>query len=113
MTSTDSHMQHCIQECATCHQVCLATIQYCLGKGGKHSDANHIRLLADCAQICGVSADFMTRGSPRHTRTCRICADICAACADDCGKMSDDAQMKRCADTCRRCSVSCREMAGA
>lgn len=112
MTATEPRMQHCIQECANCHQICLATIQYCLSKGGKHSEPGHIRLMADCAQICGVSADFMTRGSSRHKLTCGVCAQICAACADDCQTMADDVQMKRCADTCRQCSKSCQEMAG-
>ena len=59
-------MQHCIQECTDCHQVCLRTIQHCLGMGGKHAEQQHIRLMADCAQICAVSADFMLRGSPLH-----------------------------------------------
>jgi len=107
----ESHLQHCIQACTECHQVCLATIQYCLTKGGRHIEPEHLRLMADCVQICIVSADFMTRGSPRHKLTCGVCAKVCAACAEDCGKMADDARMKQCADTCRRCAESCQQMA--
>ena len=107
-------MRQCIQECITCHQVCLETIQHCLAMGGRHAEQPHIRLLADCAQICTVSADFMLRGSPLHERTCGVCAEVCQQCADDCERMAGgDQLMKRCADTCRRCAESCRQMAGA
>jgi hypothetical protein len=107
-------MQHCIDDCTTCHAVCLQTIQHCLGKGGKHAARDHIRLLADCAQICRTSADFMIRGSELHAYTCGACAEICHRCADDCEQMAgDDAEMRRCADQCRRCAESCRQMAHA
>ena len=106
-------MQNCIDECTTCHAVCLKTIQHCLGKGGKHASRDHIRLLADCAQICRTSADFMIRGSELHHFTCGACAEICQRCADDCAQMADDAEMRHCADQCRRCAESCRQMAHA
>jgi hypothetical protein len=105
-------MQHCIEECTTCHQTCLKTIQHCLKKGGKHAEQQHVRLLADCAQICAISADFMLRGSELHTHTCGVCAEICERCAEDCQRMADDQAMRQCADTCRRCAESCRQMAG-
>ncbi|MEW5849873.1 MAG: four-helix bundle copper-binding protein [Myxococcota bacterium] len=106
-------MQQCIQECTNCHDVCLTTVQYCLQKGGKHAEQNHIRLLLDCAEICRTSADFMIRGSELHTATCNACAIICDKCAEDCEKFGDDAQMKACANACRRCADLCRQMAGA
>ena len=107
-------MRRCVEECTTCHQVCLQTIQHCLSMGGKHAEQPHIRLLADCAQICAVSADFMLRGSTLHGRTCGVCADVCQRCADDCDRVAGgDAQMKSCAETCRRCADSCRRMASA
>lgn len=110
----NQEMRQCIQECANCHQVCLQTIQHCLAMGGKHAEQAHIRLLADCAQICAVSADFMLRGSTLHSRTCDVCAEVCQECAADCNRIGvADEQMQLCADTCRRCAQSCRKMAGA
>ena len=108
-------MRHCIQECSTCHQVCVQTIQHCLMTGGRHAEQPHIRVMADCAQICAVSADFMLRGSELHQRTCGVCAEACRRCADDCDRVGggQDQQMKACADACRRCGESCRRMAGA
>lgn len=104
------HMMHCIDACQTCHGVCMETVQHCLKMGGKHAEANHIRMLMDCAQICATSADFMLRGSDFHGMTCSVCAEVCERCAADCDRFGDDAMMKRCADACRMCAQSCREM---
>ena len=104
-------MRQCIDHCTACHQVCLQTIQHCLGMGGPHAERSHIRILADCAQICGVSADFMLRMSDLHGRTCGVCAEACLRCAADCERIAaGDAAMLACAATCRRCADSCQRM---
>jgi len=106
----DQKMQNCINECQSCHSVCVQTVAHCLQMGGKHAEPSHIRLLEDCAQICQTSADFMLRGSDLHGQTCGACAVICERCADDCGKFTDDEIMQHCAQICRSCAESCREM---
>ena len=111
VSSQNQNMTDCIEACSECHETCERMIyQHCLKLGGKHAEPEHLRLMADCAQICRVSADFMVRGSPRHAQTCGICAEICAACADDCERVGD---MDDCVSACRRCADACREMAGA
>lgn len=111
LNQVNQEMQQCIQNCLDCHSICLNTIAYCLQQGGMHAEPAHIRLLQDCAEICGVSANYMLRGSDLHSRTCGICAEICHRCAEDCDRMGDDTQMQACADMCRRCASSCRQMA--
>lgn len=115
MAQTNDPMRQCIDECTACHQACMQTIQHCLGMGGKHAEQGHIRVMADCSQICAVSADFMLRRSDLHRRTCGVCAEACQRCADDCDRIAagQDAQMKACAEACRRCAASCRNMAAA
>lgn len=113
-TMTGMHtaeMQECIDSCTRCHAICVETMTHCLKKGGKHADPAHIKLLADCAQICATSADFMLRGSDLHGRTCAVCAEVCERCAKSCERMADDEMMKACAEECRRCAESCRRMA--
>lgn len=78
--------------------------------GGEHVEAEHIRTLMDCAQICITSADFMSRGSPWHADLCGVCANICEQCAMSCDAL-EGAEMKQCADECRRCADECRHMA--
>jgi hypothetical protein len=103
--------RQCIQDCLECHGICIETIAHCLKLGGRHAAAEHIRTLADCAQICIASADFMLRTSPDHVRTCEICAEICRKCAESCRKIAEgDETMRRCVDICQRCSQSCERM---
>ncbi|MDH5822560.1 four-helix bundle copper-binding protein [Luteimonas sp. RD2P54] len=106
-------MNQCIDNCSTCHAVCLETIHYCLEKGGKHAEAEHINLMSVCADICATSADAMLRGASVHTATCGACAEVCRQCAEACAAMGDDADMQRCAEACRRCADSCGRMARA
>jgi len=109
----DQAMHDCITVCSECHDVCLATVQHCLQKGGEHAAPDHIRALLDCAQACDISRDFMLRGSELHTMYCRGCSHACDRCAESCEQLAgDDEVMRQCAETCRRCAESCRSMAG-
>jgi hypothetical protein len=109
-TSMSPEMRACIQECISCHKICLETITHCVEMGGEHARPDHIRLMLDCAEICQTSANFMLRMSNFHTRTCGVCAEICERCAEDCARFTDDAMMQQCAQACRSCAQSCREM---
>lgn len=102
----------CIEACSTCHRVCLAAMSECLKQGGEHADAAHLRLLVDCAEICGTSANFMLRRSDLHPVICAACAEICERCAESCATL-DSETMQHCAEVCRACAASCRTMSGA
>jgi hypothetical protein len=104
-------MQRCIDECQSCHAICVETAAHCLQRGGKHAEARHIGTLLDCAEICSTSADFMLRNSQLFQRTCEVCAEVCDRCAKSCDSFGDDDMMRRCAEECRRCAESCRKMA--
>lgn len=104
-------LRDCINACQDCHSVCLETVAHCLQMGGRHAEADHIRLLLDCAEICQTSANFMIRGSNLHKRTCAVCAEVCEQCAAECERFGDDELMRACAEACRRCAESCRRMA--
>jgi hypothetical protein len=111
MTHISEETRGCIDDCGTCHDVCLETSMHCLEMGGKHAEARHLRLLRECAEICQTSAYFMLIGSEFHKDTCELCARICEQCARSCDRF-DDGFMKRCADVCRKCAESCRKMSG-
>ena len=104
-------MKQCIQNCTDCHNICVETIDHCLGMGGKHVESAHLKSLLDCADTCRTSADFMLRGSAAYTQACGMCAEACARCATSCEQFDGDATMKACAEMCRRCAQSCGEMA--
>ena len=107
---THDEMDACIEACLQCHVVCTMTAQYCLTQGGAHAEVSNVGLLLDCAEICQTSANFMMRGSPYHTLTCGVCAEICRECAAACRNFADDENMAHCAEVCEECAAACEEM---
>ena len=107
----DPAMNDCIDNCTRCAAVCLETINYCLGKGGRHAEAQHIATMATCADMCAISAATMLRGANVQPAICSACAAVCRQCAISCEAFGDDPDMKRCAEACRRCAESCTAMA--
>lgn len=107
----DDAMRDCIEECSSCHDVCVETMAHCLVLGERHGDERVVRLLIDCAEICQASANFMLRRSDLHAHTCAACAAVCERCAQACEHFASDADMQACAQACRSCAESCRRMA--
>jgi len=96
-------MNDCIQDCLNCHTVCLDTAMRVMQKSG---NADNVRTLLDCAEICLTSAHFMLRGSPLHTSTCQLCAMICQHCGEMCAQIGEN----DCANACNACANSCQQM---
>lgn len=110
MQDNHEHIGHCIKLCWECRTECVKTFyNHCLDMGGKHVEKEHLKLMADCIQICQTAADFMTRGSKLQAAECAACAKVCDACAESCERIGGEA-MNRCAEICRRCAESCRTM---
>ena len=105
-------LETCAEQCQAAHRACLETMLYCLGRGGAYADADHIRLLADCADICQTAADFMLRESPLHGAVCAACTEVCDQCAVECDAFADEGRLEACARLCRQCAASCASMAG-
>jgi hypothetical protein len=107
---TNDDMKECINACNDCRDECEKVLfQHCIEKGGKHVEPMHMRLMADCIEICQTAANFMLRGSSMHEDICKACADICDACADSCDEVGGK-DMEHCAETCRDCADMCRSM---
>lgn len=103
----------CIELCWQCRDTCQATLyNHCLPMGGRHTAPAHVRIMADCIEMCQTCADFMTRGSELHMATCLACADVCDACAISCETVGGP-EMLACAEICQRCGHVCREMSHA
>ena len=101
----------CVTECMECHRVCMETVAHSLRQGEPYVEAEHLRLLLDCAQICQTGIDFITRGSDTVCQICEVAAYICEKTAVSCSRWADtDPQMKRCADVCERCAECCRRI---
>ena len=92
-----------------CHITCLKTAaQPSLELGGKHTQAEHFRLMLDCSQICQTTADFLLRGSDMCEIICGACALVCESCAGSCEATGD---LDECVRATRRCAELCRRLA--
>lgn len=108
-TADHAGMQSCIDICGHCHAACLHTaMTHCLETGGKHVEADHFRLMMNCAELCQTATNFMLSGSAFHANLCGICGDVREACAKSCEAIGD---MEECVKACRECAASCRKMA--
>ena len=103
-------MRACIDLCLACQTCCREAMDHGLGADPPQSQTPHARLMANCAEMCGVAASFLLSGSPFHAQVCAVCAQVCDACAQSC-QAFENQNMAECAELCRGCADSCREVA--
>lgn len=90
----------CIEACNHCYDACL-----------KEDDvtmmAECIRLDRECADICALLVQAVTRNSPFVDEIKALCATVCEACGRECEKHQHE-HCQRCADACFACAEACR-----
>ena len=109
-TNATTSIQTCIDACNACMQACEECYTACLNEPDVQARIMCIRVLRDCADICSLSSQYMSRNSEFSAQLCATCATICDACATECAKMKDT-HCQKCADMCRKCADECRMMA--
>lgn len=90
-----------------CASTCNQTLAYCLQQGGKHVEADHIKALVDCIQVCSIGSDLVGRGSPLADAYMKVTAQACRTCQESCKAFTGDEQMQACAEACRTCAEAC------
>ena len=93
-------LYNCAAECNHCATACL-------DEEDVKMTARCIKLNIDCAEICSITASFVSRGSEHANHILNACAEICEACAEKCEKHSHMEHCKRCAEVCRSCVDLC------
>lgn len=110
-TKRSSQHQLCAKVCLECESACQLLIPHCLELGGRHAGPAHIGVLIDCAGVCMLAHQFLSRESAFSAAVCGACETICRACAADCESFVDeDPHMMACADACKRCAAWCHSM---
>jgi hypothetical protein len=104
--------QQGIDECLTCCEVCVRTMEHCFELRGKRVNQSQLRTLSDCVAVCQTTAGFMMRGSLFHARMSGLCAEVCRECERECRQLADDEKMRQCAEACRRCAEACERIVG-
>ena len=107
----DKTHEDCLKACADCAKACDMTFNHCYHEvlEGKKEHARAMRLAADCAGFCGLSACNIAKMSPLMVYSCMACAEACKATCAEVEKF-DSEQMKMTAKKLRECERSCREM---
>ena len=110
-------MAQCIDRCLECHQRCGACADACLSEEMVADLRRCIRLDLDCAAICAMTAEVLSRQTEPDPAlleaVLRVCATACEQCASECeghAEMHDHCRI--CAEACRACAQACHELLG-
>lgn len=101
--------ERCITACLQCSLDCEQCYVACVGEN-KPELSPCILLDRDCADICLLAAQLMSRGSNFAPALCNLCAEICEACAGECLKHEHMDHCRMCAESCRLCADECRKI---
>ena len=106
-----------IATCQSCANICNRCSDDMIGMeshDNRELMARCVRLCRDCADVCSLSANWMSRSSILSNKICRVCAEVCTVCAEACEEHAPHhALCGPCAAECRKCVAVCLEMAGA
>jgi hypothetical protein len=107
-----------IDACIDCAQTCIACTAACLGETDVLPElVPCIRLNQDCAEICTVTSNVLSRGVAPNldilTQVLATCILVCEYCIRECLRHATRHDHCRiCAEACRRCIVACRNASG-
>ncbi|SDE12986.1 four-helix bundle copper-binding protein [Sporomusa acidovorans] len=93
-----------------CEAMCEHMTAYVAKQPNVEMRVRQLRLLRDCADICGLTAKYVARCSAFAKDIACLCAHICEVCGDECAKHPDHAS-QHCAHVCMHCAKECYRFA--
>lgn len=108
METKSKYLLELLSDCAYACNNCSTA---CLSEKNIQEMRECIRLDMDCAQICAVTAAFISRKSDNAKYLIKMCAEICRKCATECEKHPDMGHCRVCADACEACANECNKAA--
>lgn len=100
-------LQACIKACITCAQACNKCFKACLEKDNINELKEALSILVDCAEICYVTAVYMSKDNTFSEELSRSCAELCEKCASICERY-EDLQCQASVEACRQCAIECK-----
>ncbi|HYE10768.1 MAG TPA: four-helix bundle copper-binding protein, partial [Patescibacteria group bacterium] len=92
-------LQNCIDTCIKCAQACNKCFKACLEKDHINEMKEALSLLVDCAEMCYVTAAYMSKDNIFSEELSSSCAELCEKCASICEVYEDlhcQASVKAC-----------------
>lgn len=107
----DKVHEDCLKACSDCAKACDMTFNHCVKEvaQGKKEHAKSLKLAAECAEFCGLSACMIAKQSSLMAYSCHACAEACKATMAEVAKF-DSPEMKATAEKLRECERSCMAM---
>lgn len=93
-----------------CEAMCECMTTYVAKSPDFCMRVKQLRLLRDCADICGLTAKYIARCSIFAKDIACLCAQICEVCGHECAKHPDH-ESQHCAHVCLHCAKECRNFA--
>ena len=91
---------------------CAATCNFCAVSCLQEDDVKMmekcIRTDLDCASVCKMAIEYLSRDSTYSREVLDLCARICRDCGDECAKHKHD-HCQACAEACRKCEQACQQ----
>jgi triphosphoribosyl-dephospho-CoA synthetase len=103
-------LQPCINACIICAKACNKCFKECLEKDNINELKEALSILVDCAEICYVTAVYMSKDDTFSEELSSSCAELCEKCASICERY----EYLSCQDTvaaCKQCAEACKELA--
>ncbi len=106
----------CIEACLDAAQAATACADACLAEPAVAELTHVIRLNADCADLCKITAQIASRRAGENDtvlrRLIKACAEAARVAADECALHGETMEHCRlCAAACRDCQAACLEAA--
>lgn len=105
-TNINSDLVKILNDCASSCNYCAAA---CLSEKDVTMLAACIKLDIDCAEICSLAANLLSRNSPHGKHLLQECAEVCGKCATECERHAPHMDhCRECAEACRKCEAACK-----
>ena len=101
--------QVCIDACIRCAQACNKCFKECLEKDNINDLKDALSVLVDCAEICYVTAVYMSQDNTFSEELSRSCSALCEKCASICGSY-EDLPCQASVEACKKCAAACKEL---
>ncbi|MGA9140577.1 MAG: four-helix bundle copper-binding protein [Methanocella sp.] len=103
--------QKAIELCYECAESCDADANADFNEKDIKKMVDCIKLDQDCAEVCIMTARYMSRDSVLSEAACAMCAEICDACAEECERHKNMEHCVKTASVCRAAANECRKTA--
>jgi hypothetical protein len=108
---SSQHLTQAVRDCIAACQACEVACNDCFAHmATQGSDNDCPRCCIDCAALCRLTVDALSRNSGFAHDIARLCARACEWCAQNCGAHAGMAHCQACAEACRACAQACLVM---